>query len=102
MRHHNANRKEPMRQVLTPMEVVAAMKEVVRYLWREEARDYQSRTKEERKTHIFRRLAAVRQWLQQRGLWCKNLGLDKGITPRHPRVRLLLVPLVLTPCGVVG
>ena len=72
------------RQALVPMDVLAAVQAVVLYLWRDEARHYQRCTSEERKAHIFRRLASIRNWMQMRGLWRQNRGLTNSITPLAP------------------
>lgn len=75
------------RHALVPIDVLESMQAVVLYLWRDEARHFQSCTSEERKAHIFRRLKSIRNWMQSRGLWRQNQGLTKSFTPWHLAVR---------------
>ena len=49
-----------------PANVIAAIESILDYLWSDELRDFQCRTKEdERKKHIFQDLNFVRRFLQR-------------------------------------
>lgn len=56
----------------TPQAVVDAIAQVVAYLWREEAADYQGRETGERRGHIFRDLVVIRRWLKRNSVPTDN------------------------------
>lgn len=50
-----------------PLSVLLAVKKLVEYCWREEFRDYQTRSPQERVGHVFRLLLVIRRWLVEQG-----------------------------------
>lgn len=49
-----------------PISVVNSMESIIDYLWSDEFQDYQSRTPEARKMHVFRDILRVRRFLNKK------------------------------------
>lgn len=49
-----------------PAAVVESIESIVQYLWTDEFRDYQSRTVEDRESHVFKDLLRVRRFLNKK------------------------------------
>lgn len=49
-----------------PTAVVESIESIVQYLWTDEFSDYQSRTAEDRESHVFKDLLRVRRFLNKK------------------------------------
>lgn len=64
MSSFNTNKKQGALRV--PASVVESIESVLDYLWTDEFRDYQCRTKAERERHVFRELLRIRSYLNKK------------------------------------
>ena len=65
MRPHLRQRKTRHGAIHAPESVLNAVASLVSYNWKDEFRDFQGRTPEERNGHVFRDLVVLRRWLRR-------------------------------------